>query len=104
MEFSRCCALIKANKKHIFVKVKSGVEISQENGSKAVLIVFVRDARDADEAVVHGRQAVQVALGLDCNLGILEHKLKVAVDVLEVGAALSGDKNGLAIDNLRGQS
>lgn len=73
---SICCTLVETYQKGIVVVIKSCVEVSEENGSKSILVKAIRNWLYTDEAIFLVQETVQVAQRLDLNFGVMKHEFQ----------------------------
>ena len=74
--FSICCTLVQTYQKAIVVVIKSGVEVSEENGSESILVESIWNWLYTNEAILLPLETIQVALWLDLNFGVMKHKFQ----------------------------
>jgi hypothetical protein len=92
--------LVESDSDLVGLVVKTDVEVSKEDCSETVLVELVWDGLDAYEAVFLKIVAIEIALGLDCYLGLVDEEAQVAQDIIEVLALLSADHDVLSLNHL----
>ena len=94
------CSLIEADHNLIIVIVEPCIEIPQKNGAQTILVVLVWNRLHTNKTIFLVEVAVEVALRLDDDLGLVQHELEVTVEVIQVFAFLTAHENGLLFHNL----
>lgn len=93
MNFGILTVVVKTDQKQVLIEVEASVEVPQEDGSESILIVFVWDALDTDEAVVLIWQAVQVTTWCNNYFCVLESEFEVTVDCFKEFALTRAHQN-----------
>lgn len=95
---SICCTLVETYQKAIVVVIKSSVEVSEENGSKSILVKAIWNRLYTDETIFLVEETVQVAHWLDLNFGVMKHKFQWIEFLGQVFTGETADKYLITFD------
>lgn len=95
---SICCTLVETYQKAIVVVIKSSVEVSEENGSKSILVKAIWNRLYTNETIFLVEETVQVAHWLDLNFGVMKHKFQWIEFLGQVFTGETADKYLITFD------